>query len=72
MIELTSVESRLALFAEGIAGRFYHIKPTTEFNSRRLTLASDQAALTNDTLLPGALLSPFAEVILLARVSPFR
>ena len=51
MIELTAVESSLALFAEGIAGRFYHIKPNTEFASRRITLATDQAALTNDTLL---------------------
>ncbi len=51
MIELTAVESTLALFAEGIAGRFYHIKSSSEFASRRLTLSTDQAALTSDTLL---------------------
>lgn len=51
MIELATVESSLALFAEGIAGRFYHIKPSSEFASRRLTLDADQAALTTDTLL---------------------
>jgi hypothetical protein len=51
MIELAEVESRLALFAEGIAGRYYHIKPSSEFASRRLAIATDQAALTSDTLL---------------------
>jgi outer membrane protein assembly factor BamE (lipoprotein component of BamABCDE complex) len=51
MIELSAVESRLALFAEGIAGRFLHIKPNTEFSSRRMSLSADQAALTSDTLL---------------------
>ena len=40
MIELAEVESRLALFAEGIAGRYYHIKPSSEFASRRLAIAS--------------------------------
>lgn len=51
MIELAQVESRLALFAEGIAGRYYHIKPSSEFASRRLVIEPDRAALTSDTLL---------------------
>jgi hypothetical protein len=51
MIQLAEVESRLALFAEGIAGRYYHIKPSSEFASRRLLVDADRAALTSDTLL---------------------
>jgi len=51
MIQLAEVESRLALFAEGIAGRYYHIKPTSEFVSRRFVIDADRAALTSDTLL---------------------
>ena len=51
MIQLAEVESRLALFAEGIAGRYYHIKPSSEFSSRRLILDTDRGALTSDTLL---------------------
>ena len=30
-IELAEVEASLALFAEGIAGRYYHIAATSEF-----------------------------------------
>ncbi|MDH3642563.1 MAG: hypothetical protein OES38_10735 [Gammaproteobacteria bacterium] len=56
MIELAEVESRLALFAEGIAGRYYHIKPSSEYSSRRLIVDAASAAMTSDTLLlPDAL-----------------
>ncbi len=50
MIELAEVEDRLALFAEGIAGRYHHIKPSSEFSSRRLHLAANESALTRDTI----------------------
>ena len=50
MIELAEVEERLALFAEGIAGRYHHIKPSSEFTSRRLRLGSEESTLTRDTL----------------------
>ena len=50
MIELAEVEERLALFAEGIAGHYLHIKPSSEFASRRLQLAANESALTRDTL----------------------
>ncbi len=50
MIELSDVESPLTLFAEGIAGRYYHIKATSEFSSRRLNLNPEVAALSRDTI----------------------
>ncbi|MCZ6617402.1 MAG: hypothetical protein O7E57_04660, partial [Gammaproteobacteria bacterium] len=50
MIELNEVEVSLGLFAEGIAGRYFHLKPSSEFTSRRLRVAEDGAAMTNDTL----------------------
>ena len=50
MIELADVESPLTLFAEGIAGRYYHIKATSEFSSRRFTLSPEAAALSRDTI----------------------
>jgi hypothetical protein len=50
VIELAEVEERLALFAEGIAGRYHHIKPSSEFTSRRLRLGSEESTLTRDTL----------------------
>jgi len=50
VIELAEVEERLALFAEGIAGRYLHIKPSSEFTSRRLRLGVEESALTRDTL----------------------
>ncbi len=50
MIELADVESPLTLFAEGIAGRYYHIKATSEFSSRRFTLSPEVAALSRDTI----------------------
>ncbi|MEQ8858520.1 MAG: hypothetical protein RIC56_07730 [Pseudomonadales bacterium] len=61
MIELAPLEERLALFAEGIAGRYFHIKPGSEFAGRRITLAADRSALTSDTLyLPESLDAPDA------------
>ncbi len=50
MIELGPLEERLALFAEGLAGRYFHIKPTREFTGRSLRLSADEAALAGDTL----------------------
>ena len=50
MTALIDVEAELTLFAEGIAGRYYHIKPTSEFNSRALALAPDQTAMAADTV----------------------
>jgi nitric oxide reductase NorD protein len=61
VIGLGPLEERLALFAEGIAGRYFHIKTSTEFAGRRVTLAADQSALTSDTLyLPEELDAPDA------------
>ncbi|MBH79692.1 MAG: hypothetical protein CMQ49_04165 [Gammaproteobacteria bacterium] len=51
MVALVDVEASLALFAEGIAGRYYHIKPSSQFASRRVTVDDGDAALTTDTLL---------------------
>ena len=50
MIALVDVEAELALFAEGIAGRYYHIRPTSEFSSRHIELPADQAAMATDTV----------------------
>lgn len=61
MIDLAPLEQRLALFAEGIAGRYFHIKPGSEFAGRRAALAADHSALTSDTLyLPEQLDAPDA------------
>lgn len=61
MIDLAPLEQRLALFAEGIAGRYFHIKPGSEFAGRRAALAADRSALTSDTLyLPEHLDAPDA------------
>ena len=49
-IELAEVEASLALFAEGIAGRYYHIAATSEFAGRRVRLEPGASALTRDTL----------------------
>jgi hypothetical protein len=60
-IELADVEAPLALFAEGMAGRYFHIAPTSEFAGRRLQLGTDQSALVSDTLyLPERLDAPDA------------
>ncbi len=59
MIELGPLEERLALFAEGIAGAYFHIKPVREFTGRRAVLADDRSTLTTDTLyLPEQLDAP--------------
>ena len=50
MVALIDVESALTLFAEGIAGEYYHIKPTSEFGSRQFTLEDDQTAMAVDTV----------------------
>ncbi|MDZ7669557.1 MAG: VWA domain-containing protein [Gammaproteobacteria bacterium] len=61
MIDLAPLEQRLALFAEGIAGRYFHIKPGSEFAGRRIALAPDHSTLTADTLyLPEHLDAPDA------------
>ncbi|MGA0840069.1 MAG: nitric oxide reductase activation protein NorD [Pseudomonadales bacterium] len=60
-IELAAVETTLALFAEGIAGRYYHIAATSEFAGRRVRLEPGTSALTRDTLyLPERLDAPDA------------
>ena len=60
-IELAEVEASLALFAEGIAGRYYHIAATSEFAGRRVRLDPGASALTRDTLyLPERLEAPDA------------
>jgi hypothetical protein len=50
MIALTDVEAELALFAEGIAGRYYHVKPVSEFASRQIDLPAEQTAMATDTV----------------------
>lgn len=50
MVALIDVEAALTLFAEGIAGRYYHIKPTSEFASRQFSLDDDQTAMAVDTV----------------------
>ncbi len=50
MVALVDVEAALTLFAEGIAGRYYHIKPTSEFHSRHIDLPADQTAMASDTV----------------------
>ena len=63
LIELTDIEAQLGLFAEGIAGRYYHIQPSEEFHSRRLNVAPDTAMLTTDTIyVPSAIDSNDAAV----------
>ncbi len=58
-LELAPLEERLALFAEGIAGRYFHIRPGSEFAGRSLALGDDVSALTHDTVyLPETLDAP--------------
>ena len=58
--KLIDHEDTLALFTEGIAGRYFHIKASDEFNShRRLALGVDNVGQTHDTLfLPELLDAP--------------
>jgi len=59
VVELASVEAPLALFVEGIAGRYFHIAATSEFAGRRFRLEHDRSAVTTDTLyLPERLDAP--------------
>lgn len=60
MYELAQVEEPLALFTEGIAGRYFHIKTSDEFAShRRLALGDDGTGQTSDTIfLPETLDAP--------------
>jgi hypothetical protein len=61
IVELADIEAPLALFAEGIAGRYFHIVPSGEFAGRRARLEPDDSALTRDTLyLPEHLDAPDA------------
>ncbi len=51
MIALADSENTLALFTEGIAGRYFHIKATAEFtNQRRIAYALDQASQSSDAI----------------------
>jgi len=60
MQALAKIEEPLALFTEGIAGRYFHIKTSDEFAShRRLSLGDDGTGQTSDTLfLPEMLDAP--------------
>jgi hypothetical protein len=59
VIELGPLEERLALFAEGITGRYFHIKASSEFSGRRAALSPHRAAATSETLyLPERLNAP--------------
>ena len=57
---LADEEAHLALFAEGITGRYFHIRATAEFaGHKRFTLHEQQAAQTSDTLyLPEQMNAP--------------
>ncbi|MEE4282302.1 MAG: hypothetical protein V2I41_10185, partial [Pseudomonadales bacterium] len=51
MVNLAACEDTLALFTEGIAGRYLHIKATAEFaNNRQLAYHSDRAGQGADAL----------------------
>lgn len=60
MLALADTEDTLALFCEGIAGRYFHIKASDEFaNHRRLSLGPQETGQTSDTLfLPEQLDGP--------------
>ncbi|NIP16209.1 MAG: VWA domain-containing protein [Pseudomonadales bacterium] len=51
MTALVDVEEPLALFAEGIAGRYYHIKAVSEYSGSRMVFDPTRGALTGDALL---------------------
>ncbi len=51
MAVLAETEDTLALFTEGIAGRYFHIKATDEFNNhRRLAYTTERASQGGDAL----------------------
>ncbi|MGK0258370.1 MAG: hypothetical protein ACI96M_001803, partial [Candidatus Azotimanducaceae bacterium] len=60
MLALADIEDTLALFTEGIAGRYFHIKASDEFAShRRLALGLEGTGQSTDTLyLPEQLDGP--------------
>ncbi|MEM7077000.1 MAG: VWA domain-containing protein [Pseudomonadota bacterium] len=60
MLQLADHEETLALFCEGIAGRYFHIRASDEFaNHRRLSLGPDGTGQTSDSLfLPEQLDGP--------------
>lgn len=60
MQQLAEIEEPLALFTEGIAGRYFHIRTSEEFAShRRLALGDDGTGQTSDTIfLPESLDAP--------------
>lgn len=60
MLALADIEDTLALFTEGIAGRYFHIKASDEFAShRRLALGVEGTGQSTDTLyLPEQLDGP--------------
>jgi nitric oxide reductase NorD protein len=62
MQSLAEIEEPLALFTEGIAGKYFHIRSSDEFAShRRLALADNGTGQTSDTIfLPESLDSPSA------------
>ncbi len=60
MLALADEEETLALFTEGIAGRYFHIRASDEFsNHRRLALGAEGTGQTSDTIyLPEQLDGP--------------
>ncbi len=50
MIQLVDSEDTLTLFTEGIAGRYFHIKATAEFNPARLEIDEHSGSATQDTI----------------------
>ena len=51
MTSLVDVEEPLALFAEGITGRYYHIKSVDEYSGSRMVFDPARGTLTGDALL---------------------
>jgi hypothetical protein len=62
MQQLAEIEEPLALFTEGIAGKYFHIKTSDEFSThRRLALGDESTGQTSDTIfLPETLDAPSA------------
>ena len=57
---LADHEETLALFAEGIAGRYFHIRASDEFSGhKRFTLSAEGTGMSSDTVyLPEQLDAP--------------
>ena len=62
MVTLAETEDTLALFTEGIAGRYFHIKAAEEFaNNRRVVYTTDHAGQSSDAVyLPETVDAPDA------------